>query len=405
MTGMKDSYPVAIVGGGMAGASLALALSKRGIACVVFEAFALSEQSQPSFDDRTVALSKASLNILANLGIAEEIARVSEAIKKIHVSEQGHIGFARLAAKECDVEQLGAVIENWQLGKVLHQAFSRQAEHIDYVAPAKVLELSQSQASAELMVEIDGQIETINTQLVVLADGARSPLRQKLHIDSELRDFETAAVVCNLSTQLPHRNQAFERFTADGPLALLPLSRQRMALVWSKPQHQAEHFVSMPEEEFAKELEHAFGARLGRITKVGKRQSFPLVQSKAETLVRGRCVLVGNAAQSLHPIAGQGFNLGLRDISVLSELLSGAEDYGDFHVLNQYQSLRQSDREQTLWVTESLARLFSNDWAPLSLTRNLFLKAMDIVPSAKSIFAQQAMGFGFKNSELAANDE
>ena len=138
---------------------------------------------------------------------------------------------------------------------------------------------------------------------------------------------------------------------------------------------------------------------------MGKRQSFPLVQSKAETLVRGRCVLVGNAAQSLHPIAGQGFNLGLRDISVLSELLSGAEDYGDFHVLNQYQSLRQSDREQTLWVTESLARLFSNDWAPLSLTRNLFLKAMDIVPSAKSIFAQQAMGFGFKNSELAANDE
>lgn len=402
---MKESYPVAIVGGGMAGASLALALAKRGIGCVVFEAITLSEQSQPSFDDRTVALSKASLNILANLGIAEEIARVSEAIKTIHVSEQGHIGFARLSAEECSVEQLGAVIENWQLGKVLHQAFAKQTECIDYIAPAKVLELTQSQDSAELTVEIDGQTETIEAQLVVLADGARSPLRQKLHIDSEQRDFETAAVVCNLSTQLPHRNQAFERFTADGPLALLPLSRQRMALVWSKPQHQAKHYVSMPEEEFAKELEKAFGARLGRITKVGKRQCFPLVQSKAETLVRGRCVLVGNAAQSLHPIAGQGFNLGLRDISVLSELVAGVEDYGDFHVLNQYHELRQPDREQTLWVTESLARLFSNDLVPLSLTRNLLLKAMDVVPSAKSIFAQQAMGFGFKNSELAANDE
>ncbi|GAA0207038.1 2-octaprenyl-6-methoxyphenyl hydroxylase [Kangiella japonica] len=405
MASINDSYPVAIVGGGMAGASLALALAKRGVACVVFEAFALSEQSQPSFDDRTVALSKASLNILANLDLLEDLARVSEAIKTIHVSEQGHIGFARLSAEENAVKQLGAVVENWQLGKVLHQAFAKQAELIDYVVPAKVLELEQSQDSAELTVEAHGKIVKVNAQLVVLADGARSPLRKKLHIDSEKRDFEASAVVCNLSTQLPHRNQAFERFTNDGPLALLPLSRQRMALVWSKPRHQAEQYVTMPEDQFAKDLEEAFGARLGRITKVGKRQSFPLVQSRAETLVRGRCVLVGNAAQSLHPIAGQGFNLGLRDISVLSELLAGAEDYGDFHVLNQYQELRQSDREQTLCVTESLARLFSNDWAPLSLTRNLLLKTMDIVPSAKSIFAQQAMGFGFKNSELAANDE
>lgn len=405
MASINDSYPVAIVGGGMAGASLALALAKRGIASVVFEAFALSEQSQPSFDDRTVALSKASLNILASLGVAEEIARVSEAIKTIHVSEQSHIGFARLSADECAVEQLGAVVENWQLGKVLHQAFIKQTDLIEYVAPAKVLELEQDQDSAELTVEINGETKKVKTQLVILADGARSPLRKKLHIDSDQRDFETSAVVCNLSTQLPHRNQAFERFTNDGPLALLPLSRQRMALVWSKPRQDVDHYLEMPETEFAKELESAFGARLGRITKVGKRQSFPLVQSKAETLVRGRCVLVGNAAQSLHPIAGQGFNLGLRDISVLSELLAGAEDYGDFHLLNQYQDLRQPDREQTLCVTESLARLFSNDWAPLSLTRNLILKAMDIVPSAKSIFAQQAMGFSFKNSELAANDE
>ena len=408
---IKPFYPVIIVGGGMAGSSLALALAGQGIGCAVFEAFPPSDQSQPSFDDKTVALSAASLNILCQLGVAERFNNIAEPIHRIHVSEQEQIGFARLSAEECGVEQLGAVIENWQLGKALHQAIEQQPDLIDYVSPAKVTELEQSQKKAQLTVETEGQTLKVESQLVVLADGSRSPLRKKLHIDSDVTDFGTSALVCNVTTQLPHDNTAFERFTKNGPLALLPLTQKRLALVWSKPREQAEHYVQLPEREFAKQLESEFGARLGQIQKVGKRQTFPLIQQKSQGLFRGRCVLIGNAAQSLHPIAGQGFNLGLRDIAVLAELLAQVEsgvdyrDYGDYRLLSEYQSQRQADREQTLWVTESLARLFANDWAPLSLTRNLLLKTMDRVPQAKYLFAQQAMGFNFNNSELAANDE
>lgn len=428
-TTIKKHYPVVIVGGGMVGSSLALALAQQGIECAVFEAFAANDQAQPSFDDRTVALSAASLNILRSLGVAQDFEKVAEPIKHIHVSEQGHIGFARLSAEKQNVEKLGAVIENWQLGHVLKKHIA-QNTNIDYCAPATVKELKQTPESAELLVELnqgsdEGSDEDksqksypVSAQLVVLADGAHSPLRQQLHIDSEQHDFGMSAMVCNISTQLPHNNWAFERFTQDGPVALLPLTQKRMALVWSKPRQQVDDYLAMTEQQFAKELEATFGARLGKITKVGQRKSFPLIQQKAETLFRGRCVLVGNAAQSLHPIAGQGFNLGLRDIAVLSQTLVSQRsaiakksddsdddsDYGAYELLNRYQELRLRDRAQTIWVTESLARLFTHTWTPLAISRNLVLKAMDVLPGAKTIFAQQAMGFNFNNSKLASNE-
>lgn len=411
-TTIRQHYPVVIVGGGMVGSSLALALAQQGIECAVFEAFAADDRTQPSFDDRTVALSAASLNILRALGVSQDFEQVAEPIKHIHVSDQGHIGFARLSAEQQNVPKLGAVIENWQLGNVLKKHIA-QHTNIDYCVPATVKELKQTPESAELVVEFvqqgDKKSHQVSAQLVVLADGAHSPLRQQLHIDSEQHDFDMSALVCNISTQLPHNNWAFERFTQDGPLALLPLTQKRMALVWSKPRQQVEQYLAMTEQQFAKELEATFGARLGRISKVGQRKSFPLIQQKAETLFRGRCVLAGNAAQSLHPIAGQGFNLGLRDIAVLSQTLatvkdSGSVDYGAYELLNRYQALRESDREQTIWVTESLARLFTHTWAPLAISRNLVLKAMDVLPGAKTVFAQQAMGFNFNNSKLASNE-
>lgn len=406
----KQHYPVVIVGGGMAGASLALALAQQDIACGVFEAFALDTPSQPSFDDRTVALSAASLNILKHLGVSDGVFNIAEPIQQIHVSEQGHVGFARLKAADCGVEALGAVVENWQLGRVLHQKIE-QHEAIDLFAPATVAHLEQSAGQVNLTIntEVDGEKseQSVTASLVVLADGARSPLRKALHIDSDVRDFDTSAIVCNLSTQQSHQGCAFERFTQNGPLALLPLTQNRMALVWSKPREEVDHYLSLSDAEFAKALESEFGARLGRITKVGKRSAFPLMQQKAETLFRGRCVLVGNAAQSLHPIAGQGFNLGLRDVATLSQCLQQVKnnDYGQYSVLRTYEQMREGDRDKTLWTTEALARWFANPWEPMSLTRNLLLKALDISPAAKQVFAQQAMGFSFKNSELATNDE
>lgn len=410
------SYPVVIIGGGMAGASLALALANIGIENAVFEAVAPETNAQPGFDDRTVALSAASLNILNKLGLEKDLYSVAAPIKTIHVSDQGHCGLARISAQECDMPALGAVIENWQLGQALNQAISKQPL-IDYHAPAKVVDIEQSADEATLRIELDSGTQQVKAGLVVLADGARSPLRQQLHIDAQINDYHKSAIVCNLTTQLPHQNCAYERFTKDGPLALLPLTKGRMALVWSKPTKEAQSLIELDETEFAKKLEEAFGARLGRITKVGSRKSFPLIQLKAEILFRGRCVLIGNAAQSLHPIAGQGFNLGLRDVADLTELLIVAKQkagkdpqalmqaVGSHQLLRQYQQKRSPDREQTLWVTESLARLFSNPWLPLSISRNLLLKAMDVAPVAKGLFASQAMGFGFNNSQMASHEE
>ncbi|NVK21935.1 MAG: 2-octaprenyl-6-methoxyphenyl hydroxylase [Kangiellaceae bacterium] len=403
---MQTHYPIAIIGGGMAGASLAIALAQQGIQCAVFEAFEPSSQQQPSFDDRTVALSAASLNIFHALGLGQQVLAVSQPIDNIHVSDQGNIGFARLQAQECGVERLGAVIENWQMGNVLNQAMSEH-QTIDYFAPAKVKSLQQDKDSAQLTLEYQGQERQVEAQLVVLADGARSPLRSQLHIDSQITDYGKSAIVCNIATQQAHNNWAFERFTKDGPLALLPISSRqqtgsRLAIVWSKPNDKIDEYLSMSESDFARELEHTFGARLGKITKVGERKAFPLIQQVAEPIFRGRAVLIGNAAQSLHPIAGQGFNLALRDVAVLTEVLTQAEDYGNYEILRRYQQQRQPDREQTLMVTETLARLFANQWAPLSISRNLILKAMDITPAAKQLFAQGAMGFNFDNSRLAA---
>lgn len=410
------TYPVVIIGGGMAGASLALALANVGIENAVFEAFAPESNAQPGFDDRTVALSAASLNILKKLGLEKDLYSVAAPIKTIHVSDQGHCGFARIDADECGVAALGAVIENWQLGQTLNQAISKQAL-IDYHAPAKVIDIEQAENHATLRIELNDGTQEVKAGLVVLADGARSPLRQRLYIDAQVNDYQKSAIICNLTTQLPHQNCAYERFTQDGPLALLPLTKNRMALVWSKPSKEAQALVELDEAEFAQQLEEAFGARLGKITKVGTRKSFPLIQLKAETLFRGRCVLIGNAAQSLHPIAGQGFNLGLRDVAELTEILASvkelvadsgeslAQQLGAYQVLRQYQESRQSDREQTLWVTESLARLFSNPWLPMSIARNLLLKAMDVAPMGKGIFANQAMGFGFNNSQMASHEE
>lgn len=409
---IKSDYPVVIVGGGMAGASVAIALAQIGIKCGVFEAFAKDAQQQPSFDDRTVALSASSLNIFRSLSLSEKIAAVSEPIHNIHVSEQGNIGFSRIAAHDVNEKQLGAVIENWQLGKLLQQQIS-QLPTIDYFAPVTVETIEQNQQQARLVIRAEERLHTVTAALVVLADGARSPLRQQLHIDSEITDYQQYAIVCNVATQKGHDNWAFERFTAEGPLALLPMKKEkghnRLSIVWSKDKAQIDEFINMPEAQFAQELERTFGARLGKITQVGKRQSFPLIQHKASSLFRGRCVLIANAAQSLHPIAGQGFNLGLRDIATLIELLQQAdanhEDLGSYQLLRNYQQRRESDRERTLLVTESLARFFANDWFLLSIARNLLIKTMDITPFAKRLFAQGAMGFHYDNNRWCSREE
>lgn len=390
----KNNYPIAIVGGGMVGLTLAIALKSKGIDNVVLEAFPLLSETQPSFDDRTVALSAASLDIFRNLNLDKQLSNYYQPIEKIHVSDKGHYGFTRLKASELAVERLGAVIENWRLGQVLHERINNLG--IDLIAPAKVENISFSTDSAKITFETNGDKKTIDSKLVILADGSRSALKECLHFESEVVDYEKSAIVCNVKTQLSHNNEAFERFTKDGPFALLPLSDQRMSLVWSVPNESVDHYLNCSEKEFSDSLVKIFGNRLGRFIKIGQRQSFPLQQWQSHNLIKQRCMLIGNSAQALHPIAGQGFNLALRDILAFVKNIEPEDstfDFGDYPFLKNFVEQRRQDRNNTVKSTESLVRLFSNDFLHAAFLRNLSMKVIDRLPFLKKRFAQTAMGY------------
>ncbi len=394
---LKTEYPIIIVGGGLVGATLSIALNQIGIESLVVEAFEQDSKQQPSFDDRTVALSSASVEILDSIGLNNQLIGYCESIQNIHVSDQGHYGFCRLESKKLGVQQLGAVIENKRLGNILLKTIA--SKNIHYLAPATVQEINLNSSDKNVLIESDGKEKPINCQLVILAEGARSKLKNSLQFESKITNYNAAAVVCNVETQLPHQNWAFERFTENGPLALLPLSQNRLSIVWSQPAEESNKLLAMSEHDFAKKLEQVFGSRLGRVEKVGKRNLFPLMQYSTDNTIKSGCLLFGNSAQALHPIAGQGLNLALRDIAELQKLLVESslvktkKSLGNYQLLREFQERRKQDRQQILFATEALARLFSNPWKPLSVSRNLLMKAMDITPTLKQEFARAAMGY------------
>ncbi len=393
----KNHYQIVIVGGGLVGASLAIALDAVGIDLVVIEAFAENSNSQPSFDDKSVALSLSSLKIYQRLGL-NKVLNNAEPIKNIHISDQGHYGFTRLESEKLNQPQLGGVIENRVLGSALTTELRERA--IEYCCPAKVASAKKIIKDDKnfMRIQLEGGKQSIDCDLLILAEGSRSNLKSQLGYQTEVTDFKKSALVCNITTQNPHKNWAYERFTHNGPLALLPLSDNRMSIVWSNTPEKSKELLEMSNQSFAKELEQAFGSRLGRIEKIGKRNAFPLMQLVTSKTVSDRCLLIGNTAQQLHPIAGQGLNLALRDIEALSkkiEKLSLDKEckLDSKNWLDEFESERMSDRLETIETTEALARLFSNPSKTLSLSRNLLMKIMDVTPIVKEAFAMKAMGF------------
>ncbi len=393
----KNHYQIVIVGGGLVGASLAIALDAVGIDLVVIEAFAENSNSQPSFDDKSVALSLSSLKIYQRLGL-NKVLNNAEPIKNIHISDQGHYGFTRLESEKLNQPQLGGVIENRVLGSALITELRERA--IEYCCPAKVASAKKIIKDDKdfMRIQLEGGKQSLDCDLLILAEGSRSNLKSQLGYQTEVTDFKKSALVCNITTQSPHKNWAYERFTQNGPLALLPLSDNRMSIVWSSTPEKSKELLEMSNQSFAKELEQVFGSRLGRIDKIGKRSAFPLMQLVTSKTVSDRCLLIGNTAQQLHPIAGQGLNLALRDIEALSKkiqklYLDKEFKLGSKNWLDEFESERVSDRLETIEATEALARLFSNPSKPLSLSRNLLMKIMDVTPIVKEAFAMKAMGF------------
>ena len=387
---------VIIVGGGMTGATLALAISQltQGQLPVhLVEAVAPQAADHPGFDARAIALAQGTCQQLARIGIWQAIADCATAIDTVHVSDRGHAGFVTLDAHDYRIEALGQVVELHDVGLRLFRLL-QDAPGVTLHCPARVA--SFSRCDEAVSVTLDNGT-TLEGQLLVAADGSRSAIATQCGVEWRSEPYGQAAVIANVSTAGAHNGRAFERFTEHGPLAMLPMSNGRCSLVWCHAQDRADEVLSWSDERFCSELQKAFGWRLGRITHAGKRVAYPLALTTASQTVSHRVALVGNAAQTLHPIAGQGFNLGLRDVMSLAELLartwSEQQDCGAYSVLSHYQKRRQADKAATIGVTDGLVHLFANRWAPLVAGRNLGLMAMELFIPARDVLAQRTLGW------------
>ncbi|MCW3171465.1 2-octaprenyl-6-methoxyphenyl hydroxylase [Shewanella subflava] len=414
-------FDIVIIGGAMAGATLALGLAKlnqgraQPLSIALIEA-QQADDSHPGFDARSIAIAHGSIFELTRLGIWPALSHLGTAIQDIHISDRGHFGMTELNAKPLGLSALGQVVELAQVGQVLFERL-KQAD-ISLFCPAKLSQLS-SDAQGHYLT-LDNGI-TLSAKLLVAADGANSVVREQLKQHAEQIDFQQSAVVANVETDKPHHHWAYERFTDSGPLALLPMSNQpagkgqaprasnhaRLSLVWAVSPAKAAQLAQVDEAEFLQQLQQVFGNRAGRFTQVGKRITYPLTLTTMPRPIYHRCVFVGNAAQTLHPIAGQGFNLGLRDvvglIQVIETALKQADDtalnhsvpfdVGASDIVHQYLAARQDDRHSTLRNIEFLVRGFSNQYWPLVAGRSLGLRLLSWLPPLKRPVAQIAMGW------------
>ena len=354
---------VTIVGGGLVGASLALALASRQFDVSLIESTPFGAPSQPSFDERTTAISNGTRRVFEALGVWPLIARAATPIKRIHVSDRGRFGFARIEASEQGVQALGYVLPNRVIGAALWRLLQQAAVRV--LAPARVTGVAVDTERRRLDVVAGDDTHVCDARLVVAADGARSLVRESAGVGATVWDYDQTAIVTNIATQRFHDYVAYERFTGDGPIALLPLSDGRCGVVWTLAPARAEEVLALDDDEFAAALFDAFGTRLGRFLKVGQRDAYPLALTRADEHVASRLAVVGNAAQGLHPIAGQGFNLGLRDAASLAEVLVDAQraarevfDPGAPEVLERYRQWRADDRRRTSIVLGLLAVAF-----------------------------------------------
>lgn len=387
---------VMIVGGGMAGATLALAISKLSqgkVPVELIEARSPLDRRHPGFDARAIALSAGTSQQLENIGAWQALSGCATPITRIHVSDRGHAGFVNLQASDYRVPALGHVVELHEAGQRLFSLLQK-APGVRLHCPAKVVDVTRTQNDATLTLDSGA---TLTGQLLVAADGSLSGLARSCGIEWRRQDYDQIAVIANVTTSEPHQGRAFERFTPHGPLALLPMKQGRSALVWCHEENKQDQVDSWSETEFRRQLQLAFGWRLGAFTHIGERRSYSLRLLTANQHIHHRLALVGNAAQTLHPIAGQGFNLGLRDVMSLAETIVDAvnkrQDPGSYAVLSRYQQRRQPDRQTTVAITDSLVRLFANRYTALEIGRNLGLMTMNNLPLLRDAFARRTLGW------------
>lgn len=395
MPDLKPQYDVLIAGGGMVGASAAIALAGLGLDIAVIEAVPVRAAEQPSYDDRATAFSLGSRRILEQMDLWPALAGQATPIRHIHVSERGRFGISRLHAADEGVDALGYIIPNRVFGTAIGERLGQLA-NVSLLCPARVERVEATPAAVEATLTVNDRAAATRAKLIVIADGARSPLRAQFGIGATEHDYGQSAIIANVTPSEHHGYWAYERFTPQGPVAMLPMSEGRVGAVWTVAAEAAETAVNLDDATFLHSLQELFGYRLGRFLRAGRRQAYPLKLVHATAQVAPRAALVGNAAHSLHPVAGQGFNLSLRDVATLAEVVGAAlargEDAGSQTALEAYAARRRRDQRLTVGITDGLARLFRPRFAPLALARNVGLIGFDALPWPKRLFARQTMG-------------
>ena len=399
-----QEFDLLIIGGGLVGASLAAALAPLPLKVAVVEAVPFGSRGQPSFDDRATALSEGSRRIFESMGVWSGMAAEAAPIRRIHVSDKGRLGATRLSAEEAGVDALGYVTPNRLIGKALME-FIADKGNIRLLAPAKLISFVAHTDKVEALVETEGNQVSIQARLLIAADGAQSAIRAQLGVGADKTDYTQIAIVCNVRVERPAPETAFERFADSGPVALLPMGGDKYGFVWVTDTASAPALLGLDDVDFAGQAAAGFGGRFGAFVQVGKRASYPLSMVRAQAQQATRTLIVGNAAHALHPVAAQGFNLSVRDVAMLAEVLADAHrdarDLGAPEVLTRYVDARAGDQKGTALFADLLNRLFANPLTSVAFGRNAGLLAMELLPATRRRFLKHNMGLAGRLPKLA----
>lgn len=404
MGGMSEHHDIVIVGGGLVGASLAIALDGCGFRVALIEAVAPQLDAQPSYDERNLALARASVNALQALGIWAHTEQRAAPIQRVHISRRGEFGSILLDAQELGLPEFGAVLPARELGNALLTRLN-ECRSLTRIAPGQLLAVEAGTDQIGLLLRDNNGEHRLTVRLLVGADGTESLVRSSFGIGTQRTDYAQSAIVTTLTTPKPLDGLAYERFTETGPVALLPLGQNRAGLVLSVPASDAQRVAELDDDAFLNLVHERFGFRAGRFTRPGRRKPYPLRRILADALTAPRVVLVGNAAQTVHPLGAQGFNLGLRDALTLTELLIAAQaqqaDPGAPELLGNYVQRRAPDRLATTSFSDELVRLMANDFPPLRMLGSLAFAGLDRLAPLKRRLALRGMGFRGDASDKA----
>ncbi|MBM4207911.1 MAG: 2-octaprenyl-6-methoxyphenyl hydroxylase [Gammaproteobacteria bacterium] len=387
-------FDIIIIGGGLAGNCLALSLIDSGLKIAIVENQTREQLINSALGDRALALAAGTVETLKNLGIWQGIQDKATAITGIHVSDCGHFGKVRLSARAQQVDALGYVITARDIEG--HVAGLVDTTAVTQICPARLVGLVSDDNAVYASIKHRDESINLSAQLLVGADGGNSSVRKLLDISQITTDYGQTALVTTVKTAYPNRNIAYERFTDSGPLAMLPTGKHECSVVWTRNNDDAEVLLSSNTDEFEEALQNCFGYRLGKLRVSAPIRGFPVSLVRAERMHSGRTVIIGNAVHQLHPVAGQGFNLGLRDVVQLSDLLIKQQgvgnDIGSATFLQEYVDAREQDHHHTIAFTDTLVKIFSNNHLALAAARNIGLTVLDHLPFAKSLLSRHAMG-------------